>query len=90
MHFRAWAPVLITLSVLKKLMIAIFHLGRNGSVISHGDESQPPQNGGDGDNVDLDEWPGSAQADTASLFHCRLPLSTKRGYSRGPKCLHKV
>ena len=50
---RAWTPVLITLSVHKKLALAITHHGRNlnGAVVSHGDKSLPPQNGGDGDDV---------------------------------------
>jgi hypothetical protein len=41
------APVLVTLSVLKELTLAMTHFRRNGAVISHGDESQLSQNGGD-------------------------------------------
>ncbi len=47
---RAWAPVLVTLS--KDLTLAITHRDRNGAVVSHGDKSQPSQNGGEGDYVD--------------------------------------
>ncbi len=48
---RAWAPILITLSVHKELALAITHHGRNDAVVSHGDKSLPPENGGDGDDV---------------------------------------
>ncbi len=49
---RVWMTlaVLVTLSVHEELTLTITHHSRpwNGAVVSHGNQSQPPQNGGDG------------------------------------------
>ena len=43
---------LVTLAILKELLLAMSHRRRDGAVAPCMDEGQPPQNGGDGDNVD--------------------------------------
>ena len=43
---------LVTPAIIKELLLAMPHLCRDGAVVSRRDEGQPPQNGGDGDNVD--------------------------------------
>ncbi len=43
---------LVTLAILKELLLVMPHRSRDGSVVPRRDEGQPPQNGGDGDNVD--------------------------------------
>ena len=42
---------LVTFAVLKEILLAMPHLCRDGAVVARRDEGQPPQNGGDGDNV---------------------------------------
>jgi len=46
------ARALVALAILKELLLAISHRRRDGAVVPCRDEGQPPQNGGDGDNVD--------------------------------------
>ena len=41
--------------MLKEILLAMPHLRRDGAVVPRRDEGQPPQNGGDGDNVY--DWP---------------------------------
>ena len=48
---RAWAPDLITPSMLEELLLAMSHRSRNGAVVTHGDERQPSQNTVDGYHV---------------------------------------
>ena len=48
----AWAPSVVTLSILEVILLAISHCSRDGAVVSDRDERQPPQNGGGGHNVD--------------------------------------
>ncbi len=48
----ARARSLITLAILKEILLAMSHCRRDGAVVPRRDEGQPPQNGGDGDNVD--------------------------------------
>ena len=43
---------LVTLAKLEELLLAMSHRRRDGAVVPCRDEGQPPQNGGDGDNVD--------------------------------------
>jgi len=43
---------LVTLAILEELLLAMSHRRRDGAVVPCRDEGQPPQNGGDGDNVD--------------------------------------
>jgi hypothetical protein len=43
---------LVTPAILKELLLAMPHLCRDGAVVPRRDEGQPPQNGGDGHNVD--------------------------------------
>ena len=43
---------LVTLAILEELLRAMSHRRRDGAVVPCRDEGQPPQNGGDGDNVD--------------------------------------
>ena len=43
---------LVTLAKLEELLLAMPHRRRDGAVVPCRDEGQPPQNGGDGDNVD--------------------------------------
>jgi hypothetical protein len=43
---------LVTPAIVKELFLAMPHLRRDGAVVPRRDEGQPPQNGGDGDNVD--------------------------------------
>ena len=58
----AMACALITLSILKELLLAMSHRRRDGAVVACSDEGhhsfslQPPQSGGDGDNVDDGPW----------------------------------
>ena len=42
---------LVTLAILEELLLAMSHRRRDGAVVPCRDEGQPPQNGGDGDNV---------------------------------------
>ena len=49
---RAWAPIIITLSVFKQVLLAISHYSRDGAVVTDRNERQPPQNGGGGHDVD--------------------------------------
>ena len=49
---RARARALVTLAVLKVVLLAMPHICRDGAVVPRRDEGQPPQNGGDGDDVD--------------------------------------
>ncbi len=39
----AWAPSLFTLSILNEVLLAISHCSREGAVVSHRDERQPPK-----------------------------------------------
>jgi len=48
----ARALALVTLAILKELLLAMPHRRRDGAVVPRRDEGQPPQNGGDGDNID--------------------------------------
>jgi hypothetical protein len=48
----ARARALVTLTILKEFLLARSHRRRDGAVVPRRDEGQPPQNGGDGDNVD--------------------------------------
>ena len=43
---------LVTLAKLEELLLAMSHRRRDGAVVPCRDEGQPPQNGGDGDNLD--------------------------------------
>ncbi len=43
---------LFTLAILEELLLVMSHRRRDGAVVSCRDEGQPPQNGGDEDNVD--------------------------------------
>ena len=43
---------LVTLAILEELLLVMSHRRRDGAVVPCRDEGQPPQNGGDGDNVD--------------------------------------
>ena len=43
---------LVTLAKLEELLLAMSHRRRDGAVVPCRDEGQPPQNGGDWDNVD--------------------------------------
>ena len=47
----ARARALVTLAILKEFLLAMSHCRRDGAVVPRRDEGQPPQNGGDGDNV---------------------------------------
>jgi hypothetical protein len=46
----------VTLAILKELLLVMSHRRRDGAVVPRRDEGQPPQNGGDGDNVDDGPW----------------------------------
>ncbi len=48
----ARARALVTLAILKEFLLVMSHRHRDGAVVPRRDEGQPPQNGGDGDNVD--------------------------------------
>ena len=50
------ARALVTLAILKELLLAISHCCRDGAVVSRRDERQPPQDGGDGNDVDDGPW----------------------------------
>ncbi len=51
----AWAPSLLTLSILEEVLLEISHCSRDGAaVVSDRNERQPPQNGGGGH--DVDDW----------------------------------
>ncbi len=52
----ARARSLVTLAILKDILLAMSHRRRYGAVVPRSDEGQPPQNGGDGDNVDDGPW----------------------------------
>ena len=67
----ARACALITLSILKELLLAMSHQCRDGTVVPRRDEGQPPQNGGDGDNVDNRPRLGLVQPLRSTL--ARLP-----------------
>jgi hypothetical protein len=43
---------LVTPAIIKEILLAMPHLRRDGAVVPRRDEGQPPQNGGDGNNVD--------------------------------------
>ncbi len=49
---------LATLAIIKEIILAMPHRCRDGAVVPRRDEGQPPQNGGDGDNVDDGPWLG--------------------------------
>ena len=49
---------MVTLAILKEILLAMPHLRRDGAVVPRRDEGQPPQNGGDGDNIDDGPWLG--------------------------------
>ncbi len=51
-----WARALVALAILKELLLAILHRRRDGAVVSRRDERQPPQDGGDGNDVDDGPW----------------------------------
>ena len=51
--------------------MAISHCSRDGAVVSRRDERQPPQDGGDGDDVDDGPWLGLIQLLRSAL--ARLP-----------------
>ncbi len=63
---------LVALAIWKELFLAIFHRRSDGTVVSHRDESQPPQNGGDGDDVDDGPWLGLVQL-LRSALACHPP-----------------
>ena len=46
------ALVTMTLAIFKELLLTMSHRRRDGAVVPWRYEGQPPQNGGDGDNVD--------------------------------------
>ena len=48
----ARARALVTPAVPKEVLLAMPHLRRDCAVVPRRDEGQPPQNGGDGDNID--------------------------------------
>ncbi len=65
------ARALVALAILKELLLAISGRRRDGAVVSHRDERQPPQDGGDGDDVDDGPWLGLIQLLRSAL--ARLP-----------------
>ncbi len=65
------ARALVALDILKELLLAISHRCRDGAVVSRRDERQPPQDGGDGDDVDDGPWLGLMQLLRSAL--ARLP-----------------
>ena len=65
------ARALVSLAILKELLLAISHRRRDGAVVSRRDERQPPQDGGDGDDVDDGPWLGLIQLLRSAL--ARLP-----------------
>ncbi len=48
----AWAPSLVTLSMLKEVLPAILHCSTDDAMVSDRDRRQNPQNGGGGHDVD--------------------------------------
>ena len=69
----ARARALVTLAILKELLLAMPHRRRDGAVVPRRDERQPPQTGGDGDNVDDGPWLRLIQLLRSAL--ARLPPS---------------
>jgi hypothetical protein len=57
----AWAPIIITPSIFKQVLLAISHYSRDGSVVSDRDERQPSHNGGGRHDVDDRLWFGLIQ-----------------------------
>jgi hypothetical protein len=72
----ARARALVTPAVLKEVLLAMPHLRRDCAVVPLRDEGQPPQNGGDGDNVDDRPSLGSGWY---SLFVPLSPASLHQG-----------
>ena len=62
---------LVALAILKQLLLAISHRRRDGAVVSRRDERQPPQDGGDGD--DVDDGPGLGLIQLLRSAIARLP-----------------
>ena len=62
---------LVALAILKQLLLAISHRRRDGAVVSRRDERQPPQDGGDGD--DVDDGPGLGLIQLLRPALARLP-----------------
>ena len=67
----ARAHALVTPAILKEVLLAMPHLRRDCAVVPRRDEGQPPQNGGDGDNVDDSPRLGLVQPLRSTL--ARLP-----------------
>ena len=62
---------LVALAILKQLLLAISHRRRDGAVVSRRDERQPPQDGGDGH--DVDDGPGLGLIQLLCPALARLP-----------------
>ena len=71
---------LVTLTILKELLPTMSHRRRDGAVVPCRYEEQPPQNGGDGDNVDDGPWLGLIQLLRSAV---QLPLSSASLHQRG-------
>ena len=65
------ARALVALAILKELLLAVSHRRRDGAVVPRRNERQPPQDGGDGDDVDDGPWLGLIQLLRSAL--ARLP-----------------
>jgi hypothetical protein len=68
----ARARALVTLAILKELLLATSHRSMDGAMVPRRDEGQPPQNGGDGDNIDDGPWLGLIH-----LLRSTLPTADK-------------
>jgi hypothetical protein len=67
----ARACALVTLAILKELLLVMSHRRRDCAVVPRRDEGQPPQNGGDGDNID--DWPWLGLIQLPRSARARLP-----------------
>jgi hypothetical protein len=79
----ARARALVTLAILKEILLAMSHHRRDGALVPHRDEGQPPPNGGDGDNVDDRPRLGLIQLLRSAL--ARLPPPGGGGSCGRPK-----
>ena len=66
---------------------SVSHRRRDGTVVPRRDEGQPPQNGGDEDNVDDGPNLGLNPADAASSFSSLPPPATRGGVPAGGQML---
>ena len=81
---------LVTVAILKELLLAMSPRHRNGAVVPCRYEGQPPQNGGDGDNVDDGPRLGLIQLLRSALARLPPPAGGVPAADQNFVCINKV